>query len=171
MLATVHPHIHHAVPAHCRLQHGHRYCAALEQRHAIRVLRPEAIREERRAGRPHRRYRVSWALPQLVKTSTRLRRHIRWLRTVPSWHPTTVVGAVCKLWNPCEPALRVFRCESGLSTSATNGQYLGFAQMGDYARSRYGHGPDAWSQAVAAHAYYMDSGWSPWECARLTGVI
>jgi hypothetical protein len=46
------------------------------------------------------------------------------------------------------------------------GDYLGLFQMGDYARSRYGHGRDPWTQARAAHRYYVDSGrdWSPWTC-------
>lgn len=63
-------------------------------------------------------------------------------------------------------AITVARCESGLFTGAKNGQYLGLFQMGDYARSRYGHGSDALTQSKAAYAYFTDSGrdWSPWEC-------
>lgn len=167
MLAVVHAHHHQP----CRQVHGPRYCSAIEQRHAIRTLRGVELRQAHRSGRPHRVYRVSWNLPNLVRTNTRLRHRISWLRTLPTPRPTTVTAAVCALWHPCSPALRVFTCESGLSTSATNGQYLGFAQMGDYARSKYGHGRDAWTQAVAAFHYYRDAGWSPWECARLTGVI
>lgn len=161
----------HAVPAHCRRHHGSRYCAALEQRHAIRVLLPAARSDEDRTHRPARAFRLSWKVEALKRTNHRLRLHLRWLHQVPSWHPTSVVDAVCAMWHPCSGALAVFRCESGLSTTATNGQYLGFAQMGDYARARYGHGPDAWTQAVAAHAYYEDAGWSPWACARIVGLI
>jgi hypothetical protein len=60
----------------------------------------------------------------------------------------------------------VAQCESGLSVYARNGQYLGLFQMGDYARSRYGHSWDALGQSRSAHAYFVDSGsdWSPWEC-------
>jgi hypothetical protein len=138
----------------------------------MRYVSSGVWRDARRAAhrRPHRRYRVTWRLHPLVVTNHRLRRHVRWLRTLPSWRPTTVTAAVCALWHPCDAALRVFSCESGLQTGASNGQYLGFAQMGYYARARYGHGPDAWTQAVAAHAYYLDSGWSPWTCARIVGV-
>jgi hypothetical protein len=63
-------------------------------------------------------------------------------------------------------AVRVARCESGLRTWASNGQYLGLFQMGSYARARYGHGSDAWTQARAAYRYFVDAGrdWSPWTC-------
>lgn len=63
-------------------------------------------------------------------------------------------------------ALAVAWCESRWSTTASNGQYLGLFQMGDYARSRYGHGEDALTQARAAWAYFAASGydWSPWAC-------
>jgi hypothetical protein len=65
-----------------------------------------------------------------------------------------------------DQAIRVASCESGLSVNATNGQYLGLFQMGDYARGRYGHGPTAIEQAKSAYAYFVASGrdWSPWEC-------
>lgn len=65
-----------------------------------------------------------------------------------------------------DQAVRVARCESGLNTAAANGQYLGLFQMGSYARSRYGHGYDAWTQSRAAYRYFVDSGrnWSPWTC-------
>ncbi len=63
-------------------------------------------------------------------------------------------------------AVAVAQCESRLSTWAQNGQYLGLFQMGSYARSRYGHGSDAWTQARAAYAYFRASGyrWGPWSC-------
>ncbi len=63
-------------------------------------------------------------------------------------------------------AVNVARCESGLRTWAQNGQYEGLFQMGSYARARYGHGSDAWTQARAAFAYFRDSGysWRPWTC-------
>ena len=65
-------------------------------------------------------------------------------------------------------AVSVAACETGrtFDVNAQNGQYLGLFQMGDYARGRYGHGPDAWTQSRAAYAYFRDSGydWSPWEC-------
>lgn len=65
-------------------------------------------------------------------------------------------------------AISVARCESGgtFSVYASNGQYLGFFQMGDYARSKYGHSNIPYYQARSAYAYFKDSGsdWSPWEC-------
>jgi hypothetical protein len=69
-------------------------------------------------------------------------------------------------------AIRVARCESasywtrGIPHMARNGQYLGMMQMGEQERRLYGHGPDPWSQARAAHYYWVVSGrdWSPWEC-------
>ncbi len=63
-------------------------------------------------------------------------------------------------------AVAVARCESGLRTSAQNGQYLGLFQEGTYARSRYGFGWDAYSQARSAFAYFRDSGysWRAWTC-------
>jgi hypothetical protein len=65
-----------------------------------------------------------------------------------------------------DQAVAVASCESGLSVWAKNGQYLGLFQMGSYARSRYGHGWNAWAQARAANHYFRDSGrdWSPWSC-------
>jgi hypothetical protein len=65
-------------------------------------------------------------------------------------------------------AWQVAGCETGYSYSvwARNGQYLGLFQMGDFARAAYGHGHDPWTQARAAHRYYVASGrdWSPWTC-------
>lgn len=65
-----------------------------------------------------------------------------------------------------DQAVAVSKCESGLTTTATNGQYLGLFQMGYYARGRYGHSSNAWGQARAAYRYFVDSGrdWSPWSC-------
>jgi hypothetical protein len=83
-----------------------------------------------------------------------------------SAHPT-VERIICGVFGPyCSQALRVAWCESRLRTTAANGQYLGVFQMGDYARAKYGHGSDAWTQAQAAFRYFADSGfgWGPWTC-------
>jgi hypothetical protein len=69
-------------------------------------------------------------------------------------------------------AISVAKCESGkywyegTPFWARNGQYRGMFQMGSWERATYGHGPDPWKQAFAAHRYYVASGrdWSPWEC-------
>lgn len=75
--------------------------------------------------------------------------------------------AICHVFGSyCSQALAVAKCESGFSVNATNGQYLGLFQMGDYARSTYGHARDALGQARAAYAYFIAAGsdWSPWQC-------
>ena len=75
--------------------------------------------------------------------------------------------AICAVFgSDCRAAVAVAWCESRLSTTAENGQYLGLFQMGATARRLYGHGPTAHEQAIAAHRYYVDSGrdWSPWSC-------
>ena len=66
----------------------------------------------------------------------------------------------------CDQALQVARCESGLRTTAQNGQYLGLFQMGSAERSLFGHGASAEAQAKAAWRYFTRSGrdWSPWSC-------
>lgn len=102
-----------------------------------------------------------------------------WFRAALAWHQRlltryqaklprlSTVDTICSVFGGyCSQAVAVARCESGLSTRAMNGQYLGLFQMGDFARSRYGHGPDALTQARAAYAYFVASGrdWSPWTC-------
>ena len=74
---------------------------------------------------------------------------------------------ICKVFKEhCREALAVSWCESKWYVWAGNGQYLGLFQMGNYARSKYGHGSGAWKQARAAYRYFVDSGkdWSPWSC-------
>ncbi len=75
--------------------------------------------------------------------------------------------AICNVFGKyCAEALQVSRCESGLTTTAQNGQYLGLFQMGSSARQLYGHGTSAIAQARAAHRYFVASGheWGPWSC-------
>lgn len=64
-----------------------------------------------------------------------------------------------------EKAVKVARCESTMRTNAKSGQYLGLFQMGANERADYGHGPDAVTQVLAAHALFLDRGWQPWACA------
>ncbi len=66
----------------------------------------------------------------------------------------------------CEQAVAVAWCESRLTTTAQNGQYLGLFQMGSYERRLFGHGASVRDQAKAAHRYFVRSGrdWSPWSC-------
>lgn len=81
---------------------------------------------------------------------------------------TTTTRIICGVFGPryCSQALRVARCESGLSVYAHNGQYLGLFQMGSTARRLFGHGSSALEQAKAAHKYFVASGhgWGPWSC-------
>ena len=75
--------------------------------------------------------------------------------------------AICDVFGRyCDEAVAVSWCESRLTTTAQNGQYLGLFQMGTYARQLFGHGRTARDQAVAAHRYFVRSGrdWSPWSC-------
>jgi hypothetical protein len=75
--------------------------------------------------------------------------------------------AICHVFGGhCKQALAVARCESRLSTTAQNGQYLGLFQMGSSERRIFGHGPTPLEQARAAHRYFVRSGrdWSPWSC-------
>lgn len=62
-----------------------------------------------------------------------------------------------------QDAKEVSWCESKYKTDARNGQYRGIFQMGATERLIYGHGLDPWSQAKAAHAYWSDEGWQPWD--------
>ena len=75
--------------------------------------------------------------------------------------------AICSVFGSyCREALAVAHCESRLTTSARNGQYLGLFQMGTSERRLFGHGDTAYEQARAAHRYFVRSGrdWSPWSC-------
>jgi hypothetical protein len=76
-------------------------------------------------------------------------------------------AAICDVFGSyCNEAVAIARCESHLSTTAENGQYLGLFQMGASERRLFGHGPTARAQAVAARRYFVRSGqdWSPWSC-------
>lgn len=80
----------------------------------------------------------------------------------------SVQSVICQVFgSACSAALNVARCESGFSLHAVNGQYLGLFQMGSAERARFatiGYST-AYEQTVAAHNYYMVSGWGPWACA------
>jgi hypothetical protein len=87
---------------------------------------------------------------------------------VGAWCGSNRIESAC--WRGAQ-ALRVAYCESKYNREATNGQYLGVMQMGSSERRRFGHGPDPWTQAEAAHRYYLLSGWWPWECAKKVGLL
>ena len=103
---------------------------------------------------------------RLTKTVRALRAEIRArdTRRLASLPPRK---AICTVFGSrCDEAISIAWCESRLSTSAQNGQYLGLFQMGSYERGLFGHGSSAHAQAKAAHRYFVLSGrdWSPWSC-------
>ena len=104
---------------------------------------------------------------QLEKTIAVLRSRVR-ARDARRFAAMPPKAAICDVFGSyCDEALAVARCESRLSTSAQNGQYLGLFQMGSYERRLFGHGSSAREQAVAAHRYFVRTGrdWSPWSCS------
>jgi hypothetical protein len=103
---------------------------------------------------------------QLTKSVASLRAKVR-TRTTRRLASLPPRAAICSVFGSrCHEAIAIARCESHLSTSAQNGQYLGLFQMGSYERRLFGHGSTALDQAVAAHRYFVRSGgdWSPWSC-------
>jgi hypothetical protein len=107
-----------------------------------------------------------------VKAYTFFQRLCRaWRKTHRRPAPAAVVPAVRLVarrygFDP-DGMLRVARCESNLDRRATNGQYLGLFQLGDFARARYLRGAwtDSYANAVAAARYAREAGgWGPWTC-------
>jgi hypothetical protein len=107
------------------------------------------------------------ATEKRAEFARRTLRHRAKARRLASLRAATPQSAICRVFGRyCQEALAVSRCESGLQTTAQNGQYLGLFQMGSSARRLYGHGPSAFEQAKAAHRYFVASGhgWGPWSC-------
>jgi len=106
-----------------------------------------------------------------------------WSHNVPGSRHNRVHAinyAFCHSLRPCargDAAVRTFECESpGLWPWARNGQYLGFAQMGVFARSFAAqHGSPwswgIWQQARSAAVLQAWLGWAQWECAYIVGVL
>jgi hypothetical protein len=86
----------------------------------------------------------------------------------PAYAGTTPTARViCSVFGRyCFEALRVARCESGLSVYARNGQYFGLFQMGWRERARFGGSTlSVWEQSRAAYHYFrVAGGWGPWTC-------
>ena len=77
----------------------------------------------------------------------------------------SVRSTICSVFGShCREAISVATCESHLNVYARNGQYLGLFQFGSFARAHYGFAWDALTQARAAYRYFLDAGWSPWQC-------
>jgi hypothetical protein len=97
---------------------------------------------------------------QAIRTRAQQQRMRRLVNATPR-------EAICGVFGPyCAEAIDIAWCESRLTTSAQNGQYLGLFQMGSAERRLFGHGESAHAQALAAHRYFVRSGrdWSPWSC-------
>lgn len=110
--------------------------------------------------------RAKHRLAQVTKTIRALRRAIQ-RRDARRRAAMSPKAAICDVFGHyCRQAVAVAWCESGLTTTAQNGQYLGLFQMGSSERRLFGHGQTARAQAAAAHEYFVRSGrdWSPWSC-------
>jgi hypothetical protein len=152
---------------------GHRLSGHPKTVEAKLKLAKKQVRHDRRAlASLHRR---GWTLIRpldfaLISHRVWLRQDITYVRRLQQRVRPDVLAIICQVFGPyCAEAQRVALCEGGRpvpSVRARNGQYEGIFQMGSFARSRYGHGWDAWSQARAAYRYFIASGrdWSPWEC-------
>jgi hypothetical protein len=95
---------------------------------------------------------------------------------VPAVYPEGSFEAIiCALPWPCNQAIAVASCESGLDRSghldgnwATNGNYYGLFQIGSIHAWRWPDFWDAWMDPArnAQYAYdiWSESGWRPWSC-------
>jgi hypothetical protein len=110
----------------------------------------------------------SCAYLRYVRKMWATRAHTYWRIVVSLRDPETAIRFVFR--EHARQALTVAWCESRLNVWARNGQYLGLFQMGNYARSRYGHSWTALGQARSAHAYFRDAGWGPWQCSEHGGL-
>jgi hypothetical protein len=122
------------------------------------------------------RHRTCWSHVPWAKTCDRARRaerlHARLLTVAQAkmarLYPPRVEDIIMEVFGPSVGgfAQSVAKCESHFHTWATNGQYYGIFQMGSHERSIYGgSSSNPWEQVRAAHAYYLDAGWGPWQCA------
>jgi hypothetical protein len=110
--------------------------------------------------------RAERRLAKLTKTIRALRTAVR-KQEARQRAAMSPKAAICDVFSRyCHQAVAVAWCESRLTTTAQNGQYLGLFQMGSSERRLFGHGATARVQAEAAHEYFVRSGrdWSPWSC-------
>jgi len=141
--------------------HRHRGTIRFFERHP-KLLSTGKSRAESRAKVRYAKQR----LPKAQRAIERIRKAIgrRDARQLASMTPRQAICTVFRRY--CSQAMNVAWCESRLSTTAQNGQYLGLFQMGTSERRLFGHGATAHAQAAAAHRYFVVSGrdWSPWSC-------
>jgi hypothetical protein len=150
-----------------------RLAEARRYRGTIRFFQSHRTRMGSREHGPVAREALARAKRRLARVSTEAvhyrrliqrrdaRREGRRLATAP---PRVAIRTVFGRYSG--QALAVAWCESRLTTTARNGQYLGLFQMGTNERRLFGHGEGAHAQALAAHRYFVRSGrdWSPWSC-------
>jgi hypothetical protein len=126
------------------------------------LLHDPRFRSEARRQLAKHRAALSAAFERARASQARHRARVRAI--MDARKPESVI---CRIFRRhCTQAVQVARCESGISTSAANGQYLGLFQMGSSARRLFGHGASAEVQTRAAYRYFVTSGsdWSPWTC-------
>jgi hypothetical protein len=158
---------HRVATLQSRLEH--KLAVARKQRSVIRFFQNHRFllssKEHTAVARPAL-VRATRGFAKTTRGIVALRRAIRLrearLRVAHS--PRRVICGVFR--RHCQEAVAVAWCESRLSTSAHNGEYLGLFQMSSLARELFGHGSTARQQALAAHRYFVSSGrdWSPWSC-------
>ena len=75
-------------------------------------------------------------------------------------------GLICSYGWDCATALRVFRCESGLTADAISpdGRNIGIAQINLVHGYSVQYLLDARNNLAVAYALYLDQGWAPWSC-------
>jgi hypothetical protein len=126
------------------------------------LLRDPRFRSE--ATHQLAKHRAALATLDRARAALAARRRARQRAIVAAQKPESVICHVFR--RHCRQAVQVARCESGFSTTAANGQFLGLFQMGSSERRLFGHGASAATQAKAAYRYFVTSGrdWSPWSC-------
>ncbi len=135
------------------------------ENHRFLLTDPRFAVEARRQLALHTR-RLARTRAQLALAKAALRKQAR-ARRQAALRRLSPRNAICSVFGRyCGEALQVAQCESGLTTTARNGQYLGLFQMGSGERRLFGHGTTAIEQVRAAHRYFVASGrdWSPWSC-------
>lgn len=81
-------------PESCRDAHvgAEQYCIAIEQRHALRVVRQRQVREIARTHvKFHRSYYRGWDVHRLRAANRWERQRLQWLKAKPTWWPKAAV--------------------------------------------------------------------------------
>lgn len=87
-----------------------------------------------------------------------------------SFDRDSIEGLICSYGWPCEEALAVARCESGLQpgVASPDGANLGLFQINVVHSARVGGDLQSlYDPAIntsVAYAIWLDQGWGPWSC-------